>query len=81
MPLLEYASPQATPPRWRIALYHLRFVLLAGYLLLLGGAIWFWIEMDVEIGVLLIGLLVLVGFQALFLIGMPQLRWPRPTRR
>ena len=81
MPLLEYASPQATPPRWRIALYHLRFVLLAGYLLLLGGAVWFWIEMDVEIGVLLIGLLVLVGFQALFLIGMPQLRWPRPTRR
>jgi len=45
MSVLEYASPQATPPRWRIALYHLRFVLLGAYALLIAGAVWFYAEM------------------------------------
>jgi hypothetical protein len=81
MIVFEYASPLATPPRWRVALYHLRYVLLAAYALLLGGAIWFYAESGVESVALIVTLLLLFGFQAIFLIGMPQLRWPRPIRR
>jgi hypothetical protein len=82
MSTLEYASPQPTPPRWRIALYHLRFVFLAAYLLLLAAlAGWFHLEADIDIIVISVALLVFFGFQVLFLTGMPQLRWPRPTRR
>lgn len=81
MSVLEYASPQATPPRWRIALYHLRFVLLAGYALLIAGAVWFYAEMGLESVFLVVALLTFFGVQGLFLIGMPPLRWPRPVHR
>src|SRR5438105_3581178 len=81
MSVLDYASPQQTPPRWRLALYHLRFVLLGGYALLLAGALGFWLYAGAEaIGVAIVSLIFL-GMQGMFLIGMPQLRWPRPTRR
>src|SRR5258706_3822200 len=81
MSVLEYASPQAAPPRWRVALFHLRYVLLAFYALLTAGAVWFYSELGMEAVFLAIALLVFFGVQALFLIGMPQLRWPRPVRR
>jgi hypothetical protein len=81
MPVLEYASPQSPPPRWRLALYHVRFVLLALYLLLVAGIVGYLIANGAEAIVFVIALLVMFGVQALFLIGMPQLRWPRPTRR
>jgi hypothetical protein len=81
MPLLEYASPQSPPPRWRIALYHLRFVLLALYLLLIAGIVTFFISEGAYAIVFLIPVAILLLVQALFLIGMPHMRWPRPTRR
>jgi DNA-directed RNA polymerase subunit RPC12/RpoP len=81
MSVLDYASPQATPPRWRIALYHLRFVLLAAYAALVGGAVWFYADVGVEAVFLAVALLIFFSAQGLFLIGMPQLRWPRPVRR
>jgi hypothetical protein len=81
MGVLEYASPQATPPRWRVTLYHLRYVLLAFYALLIAGAVWLCSDMDMETAYLAIALVIFFGLQALFLIGMPQLRWPRPVRR
>lgn len=81
MSVLEYASPQAAPPRWRVALYHLRYVLLAAYALLIAGAVWFYSEMGLDAVFLAVALLVFFGVQGLFLIGMPQLRWPRPVRR
>ena len=81
MSVLEYASPQPTPPRWREALHHLRFVLLAAYAVLLAAAVWFWCWAGGEVLGLAICLIVLFAFQAAFLVGMPQLRWPRPTRR
>jgi DNA-directed RNA polymerase subunit RPC12/RpoP len=81
MPVLEYASPLATPPRWRQALYHLRYVFLAGYLLLIGGAAWFFSDMGSEAVALVVGLFIFFGVQGLFIFGMPQLRWPRPTHR
>ncbi|MDB5322729.1 MAG: hypothetical protein JWN40_4360 [Phycisphaerales bacterium] len=81
MSVLEYASPQAAPPRWRVVLYHLRYVLLAAYALLIAGAVWFYSEMGLDAVFLAVALLVFFGVQGLFLIGMPQLRWPRPVRR
>src|SRR6059058_1475457 len=81
MSVLEYASPQAAPPRWRVALFHLRYVLLAFYALLLAGAVWFYADLGMEAVFLAITLFIFFGAQALFLIGMPQLRWPRPVRR
>jgi hypothetical protein len=81
MTVLEYASPQPAPPRWRVALYHLRYVLLTGYALLVGGAVWFYSEMGLGAVFLVIAALVFFGVQGMFLIGMPQLRWPRPVRR
>src|SRR6266536_2539127 len=73
MSVLEYASPQAVPPRWRVALYHLRYVLLAGYALLIAGAVWFYSDLGTEA--------VFLAMALLFLIGMPQLRWRRSVRR
>jgi hypothetical protein len=75
----------APPPRWRAVAFRLRYVLLAGYALTLAGLItWFAIaaadeglEMWLALG---ITLLVFFGTQALFLLGMPQTRWPKPTR-
>lgn len=81
MPLLSYESPQPPPPRWRRLLYPFRFALLSLYAILLAAAIACWIWMDLELLPVVIGLLVLLGLQALFLLGCPQLRWPRPTRR
>jgi hypothetical protein len=81
MSVLEYASPQAAPPRWRVALYHLRYVLLAAYALLIAGAVWFYSEMGLDVVFLAVALLVFFGVQGMFLIGMPQLRWPRAVRR
>jgi hypothetical protein len=81
MTVLEYASPQDEPPRWRQTLHRLRWPILTCYLLLLAGACGFWAWAGLEVFPLIICLLVFLGLQALFLIGMPQLRWPRPTRR
>jgi hypothetical protein len=81
MPVLEYASPQSPPPRWRLALYHVRFVLLAFYILLITGVVAYCMANGAAAIVFVIAFLVMLTVQALFLIGMPQLRWPRPTRR
>jgi hypothetical protein len=81
MSVLEYASLQAAPPRWRVAVYHLRYVLLAAYALLIAGAVRFYSELGLDAVFLAVALLVFFGVQGLFLIGMPQLRWPRPVRR
>jgi hypothetical protein len=76
MSILEYASPQPSPPRWRVALFSLRFVFLTAYIGVLIGAI-----VVNQAWETLIPILILTLFQGLFLLGMPHLRWPRPTRR
>jgi hypothetical protein len=81
MTILEYESPQAPLPRWREALYRLRIVLLVAYAALLAGAVAFYVWLDADGFLVVAGLLVFLGVQALFLLGMPALRWPRPTRR
>lgn len=81
MSVLEYESPQVAPPRWREVLFRLRVVLLVAYAALLAGAVGFCLWQDADGWVVVVGLLVLFGLQGLFLLGMPALRWPRPTRR
>jgi len=81
MPLLDYASPQAAPPRRRQALYHARFALLALYVALVAAAIGFYLWLGAEVLAMAIIALIFLGVQGAFLLGMPELRWPRPTRR
>jgi hypothetical protein len=81
MTVLEYASPQDEPPRWRQSLYRARYPLLTLYLVVLAAAVGFWLWLGLDAFPAVICVLVFLGFQALFLIGIPQLRWPRPTRR
>jgi hypothetical protein len=67
------------PPRWRQTAFRLRYVFLSLYVIVLTSlTAWLIIETD-EWLVVSIALLILLGAQALFLIGMPQLRWPKPT--
>jgi hypothetical protein len=87
MPLLDYASPRAAedldaPPNWRRIAYRLRYPFLVLYALLLGGAVGFcaWTE-TVDTAAIVAVLLVVLGSQGLFLVGAPQLRWPRRTGR
>jgi hypothetical protein len=81
MTVLEYASPQDEPPRWRQSLHRLRWPIATCYLLLLTAACGFWSWAGLDIFPLIVCLLIFLGLQGLFLIGMPQLRWPRPTKR
>jgi hypothetical protein len=81
MTVLEYASPQDEPPRWRQTFYHARWALLVLYLALIAGGAIFWNWAGLDPFPLVICLLIFFALQALFLIGMPQLRWPRATKR
>ena len=72
--------PPEPPPPWRRILFGLRWVLLGLYVLpLLGALVWFIIEEREGWFGALIAVLILVGLQALFLVGMPHFRWPKPT--
>src|SRR5215212_3691794 len=77
-------TPDAIPPSPRIeALYRRRWPLLVTYItVVLGGvtfAIFFKrIQLDWLLTVIALGAILLL--QGLFLLGMPQLRWPKPTR-
>jgi hypothetical protein len=73
------------PPRWRQLAFRLRYVLLSLYFSALAAlVIGFLIETADEGGepwlAAMITLLIFFGAQALFLVGMPQCRWPKPTR-
>src|SRR5687768_15539751 len=70
---------EVAPPRWRQVAFRLRFVLVALYVLALAGATVLLAVAFDEWLAAAIALLILVGAQALFLVGMPQARWPKPT--
>jgi hypothetical protein len=74
--ILEYQTPPPSPPRWRTILFNFRVVFLLAYIALFVGAI-----IVAQDWAVLIPLGVITLFQGLFLIGMPQMRWPRATRK
>jgi hypothetical protein len=74
--ILEYASPQPEPARWRTTLYNLRYVFITAYIAMIVAAL-VWIP---EVA-MVIAIIALTLLQGLFLIGMPEIRWPRPTRK
>jgi len=76
MNVLEYASPQPDPPRWRSALYSFRILFIVGYFAVFVATFVFVREWAV-----ILPLFIITLFQALFLIGMPEIRWPRATRK
>ncbi len=69
------------PPRWQAALFRARHVLLALYVVLLGGfvGVVYWNDGEVSEAILVV--LVLLGVQAGFLAGAPHFTWPRPRRK
>jgi hypothetical protein len=79
-PSVDGEMPPEPPPPWRRILFSVRWVLLSLYLLVLGGAVtWWMVEETDEWFAAAIAVLILLGLQGVFLVGMPHFRWPKPT--